>query len=238
MVDGATVVQAPTYVDSVDKMTDTSKVYVLAETGHIWSYMDTTVEQEVTVTDQITEGYETGRLSSSGTLSNDVSTHTLTPFIDLTKYAGKTIQLHLTGNRYVSESNETYIQFAMYKADKSVISGRSATCLDKNYSVLPVVANVTTVINGTTDAVLTINTPAKYNGNEIGFFRFCGLGTVKSGVYITYKEMQMVTGGQWVDTGTTYAPTLTDEDREVMKNEIIDLIDEQLLSVVGNGAVN
>ena len=34
-IEGATLVQAPIYVDSVERMTDTSKVYVLAETGHI-----------------------------------------------------------------------------------------------------------------------------------------------------------------------------------------------------------
>ncbi|MBQ9082165.1 MAG: hypothetical protein IJY28_01540, partial [Clostridia bacterium] len=165
-VEGAVLVQAPKYVDSVDQMTDTSRVYVLASTGEIWAYMDTTTEQEVTIREDITgttdNPYEVGRLSSSGTLGEAVTGYVITPYIDLTKaeYAGKTIELHLDGNRYVSETAETYIQMAIFKTDKTVLYGRASTCLDKNAAILPVLTNVTTTIHGETSATLTITIPA------------------------------------------------------------------------------
>lgn len=247
MVDGATIVQAPTYVDSVDKMTDTSKVYVLAETGHIWSYMDTTVEKEVTVRDDIIgttdNPYQVGRLSSSGGFGEATAGYLITPYIDLTqsKYTGKTIELHLDGIKYVKDSDDTdvtYVQFAIYKTDKSTLQGRSATSLSTSESILPVIKNVKTVINGETSATLTITVPPTYNSTTIGYFRFCGKGTeAASDVYITYKEVQTVTGGQWVDTGTTYAPTLTDADKQAMVDEIVELVDTQLLTMIGDGVV-
>ena len=244
MVNGATIVQAPLYVESTDKMTDTSRVYVLAETGHIWAYMDTSVEKEVTVKDQIVgttdNPYQVGRLSSSGSFGEATAGYVITPYIDLTqaKYAGKTIELHLDGNRYVSEANESYIQMAIFKTDKTVINGRTATCLDKSVAILPVLTNVTTKINGETSATLTIKIPASYNGTTIGYWRFCGKGTeAASNVYITYKEMQTVTGGQWVDTGTTYAPTLTAEEKQAMVDEVASMVDDQLLTMIGDGVV-
>ena len=241
MVDNATIVQAPRHVDSLDKMTDTSRVYVLTETGHIWAYMDTTVEKEVTVSDEITGGYERGRLSSSGTNSADVQTHTLTPFIDLTKaeYQGKTIQINLEGNRYVSESDETYIMMAIYDANKNVLLARGYTTIQSGNGLDAFKDAVTTEIHGTTSATISIAIPAvhKGTGTTIGYLRFCGQGTVNGNVSITYKTVQTVTGGQWVDTGTTYAPTLTESDKQEMVESIVDMIDTDLLSVIGNGVI-
>lgn len=212
MVDNAVVVQSPKFVSSVEEMTDTNMVYVLTETGHLWANMETEIEQEVTVTDKIVgtadNPYQVGRLSSGGGVSTDVTTHVVTPFIDLTqaKYAGKTIQLHLDGNRYVTESNETYIMSALFKTDKTVLNGRSATCLDKNYGILTTIANMSAVINGEKSATLTITVPPSWSGTVIGYMRFCGLGSEEaSNVYITYPDVQIVKGKQWTDTGLTYA---------------------------------
>lgn len=244
-VDGATIVQAPQHVESTDKMTDTSKVYVLAETGHIWAYMDTTVEKEVTVRDDIIgttdNPYQVGRLSSGGALSNDVNTHTLTPFIDITKaaYQGKTIQIHLEGNRYASESNETYIMAATFDTAKAVIVGRAYTDLSKaNFLGGFDNAGMTLEIHGEKSATLTFPVPLVEDGGKtVGYFRFCGLGTVTDSVYITYTAKETVTGGQWVDTGTTYAPTLTDADKQAMVDEIVEQVDTQLLTMIGDGMV-
>lgn len=239
-VENATIVQAPTYVDSLDKMTDTSKVYVLAETGHIWSYMDTTVEKEVTKRDDITSGYERGRLSSGGANSGDVQTHTLTPFIDLTKaeYQGKTIQIHLEGNRYISENSETYIMSALFDSAKNALLGRGYS-MKASGGTFDGFDGETVTINGEKSAVLSIPIPLthKGTGKTIAYMRFCGLGTVDGTVYITYQGTETVTGGQWVDTGTTYAPTLTDADKQAMVEEVAELVDAQLLSMIGDGVV-
>jgi hypothetical protein len=157
------------------------------------------------------------------------------------KYTGKTIELHLDGIKYVKDSDDTdvtYVQFAIYKTDKSTLQGRSVTSLNKSESILPVLANVTPVINGETSATLTITIPPTYNGTTIGYFRLCGKGTeAASDVYITYKEVQTVTGGQWVDTGTTYAPTLTAEEKQAMVDEVASMVDTQLLTMIGDGVV-
>ena len=247
MVDGATVVQAPKYVNSVDEMTDIERVYVMAETGEIWAYMDATVEQLVTITDQIVgttdNPYTRGRLSSSGATSADVTTHTLTPYIDLTKaeYQGKRITIHLEGNRYVSEANETYIMCGFYNASKGAIVGRAYTCTGSgsftadfdNYS-----QNVTVKLNGETSAEITLPVPFKHDGgSNVSYIRFCGKGTADSGVYVTYEAMQTVAGGQWVNTETTYAPSLTDGDRQIIVNEIAEMVDARILDVIGDGTV-
>ena len=242
MVENATIVQAPTYVDSLDKMTDTSKVYVLAETGHIWSYMDTTVEKEVTKRDDITSGYERGRLSSGGANSGDVQTHTLTPLIDLTKaeYQGKTIQIHLESNRYFSEATETYIMCATFDTNKNTIMGRAYSCLDRASGLLGGYDNagMQAVIHSTNSATLTFPVPLVGDDNKtVGYMRFCGSGTVNGTVYITYQKTETVTGGQWVDTGTTYAPTLTDANKQAMVEEVVELVDTQLLTMIGDGVV-
>ena len=247
MVEGATVVQAPKHVNSVDEMTDQDRVYVLASTGEIWAYMDATVEQEVTVTDNIIgttdNPYTTGRLSSSGGTSSDVTTHTLTPYIDISKseYQGKRITIHLEGNRYVSESTETYIMCGWYDASKGAIQGRSYTCTGSggfaadfdNYN-----QNIEININGETSAEITLPVPLKHDGgNTVSFVRFCGKGTATSGVYVTYENMQATTGGQWVNTGTTYAPSLTEADKQSIVEDVAALVDAELLELIGDGAV-
>lgn len=243
IVGSATIVQAPKYVDSLEEMTDTNRLYVLRSTGHIFAYMDTTVEQEVTVTDQIIgtndNPYQVGRLSPNGALSADVTGYVLTPYIDLTKaeYQGKTIQLHLEGNRYFSEANETYIMCGLYAPDKSVIVGRTYSCLERGGLLTPLVGS-SAVINGETSTILTIPIPVIHSKEQIGYLRFCGKGTVDaSNVYITYTDTQLVTNTQWVDTGTTYAPVLSAEDKQGIVDAVASMIDAQLLAVVGNGAV-
>jgi hypothetical protein len=67
--------------------------------------------------------------------------------------------------------------------------------------------------------------------------RFCGLGTVKDSVYIEYETMQTVTGGSWVDTGTTYAPTLTNEDKQAIVEEVAAMVDNNLLTLIGDGVI-
>lgn len=196
-------------VDSVDEMVDTSKQYVLKSTGTIWEWKETTTEKEVTVRNDITSGYERGRLSSGGANSGDVQTHTLTPLIDITKaeYQGKTIQIHLEGNRYFSEAPETYIMTAVFDTGKGTIYGRSYSCLDRNAGLLGALDNAgaTAEIHSTTSATLTIPVPlTEDTGRTVGYLRFCGLGTVDGTVYITYTETQTVTEETWTDTGVAF----------------------------------
>lgn len=248
MVEGATIVQAPQYVDSVDKMTDTSRVYVLTETGHIWAYMDTSVEQEVTVTDELDDQtfLDGNRFASSATsltdgFSNDATGYNVTPLIDLTKdkYQDKEIQIHLEGSQYVTSAAATWIQHRAYGYDGTVRYARASTYPSAS-DAISLWKDGTFTINSDTSAALTLTPPLKYGSAnyDIGYLRFCGKGAASdSRVYITYQDIQTVTGGQWVDTGTTYAPTLTDADKQEIAESVAAMIDTEMLSVVGDGAV-
>ena len=244
MVDGATVVQSPKYVNSVSEMTDTNRVYVLASTGRIWAYMDSMVEQEVTIRDDIKgtsdNPYQTGRLSSSGTLSTDIQTHTVTPYIDLTKaeYQGKTIQLHLDGNRYFSEISETYIMSAVFDLQKGVILGRGYSTLESG-GTLGELPTISAQINGETSATLTIPIPLDHKGGtRVGYLRFCGHGNVTDSVYITYQVTQTVEGGAWADTGTSYSPLINNDILTAIAERAASIVDNNLLSIIGSGEVS
>lgn len=249
-VENATIVQAPKYVETVEEMTDTDRPYVLASTGHIWAYMDTTTEQEVTKTDTITatddnaymDGYRLGNGVDS--YSNDAAGYHITPIIDLTKseYSGKTIQLHLEGGQYSSTGAiATWIQCRPYGTDLTQLSNRPYTVdTAVTGSVMTELSGFTVVHNSDTSTTITINVLPVYGSGKVpvGYMRFCGKGAVAdSSIYITYPDTETVTGGQWVDTGTTYAPTLTDAEKAEIAEQAAALIDTQMLALIGDGTV-
>ena len=66
--------------------------------------------------------------------------------------------------------------------------------------------------------------------------RFNTIGTsANSDISITYTGE--VTGGQWVDTQTTYAPTLTADDKAEIANQVAAMVDSELSEIIGTGAV-
>lgn len=206
-------------VDSVDEMVDTNKQYILKSTGTIWSYKSSTSEQEVTVTDTITATNDNPykdntRLGSSGDAFNTQNGYHVTPLIDLTKtkYAGKTIQIHLEGAKYASaETYANYIQCRPYKKDGvTVLAARAYVCegADVSSSIHTTFQNVSVDYISETSSVLTVHMPPLFGfgtPQEIGYIRFCGHGAVAdSHIYITYIDTQTVTSEQWVDTGIQY----------------------------------
>lgn len=242
LVDGATVVYSPKYVDSVDKMTDTSRVYVLTETGHIWAYMDTTVEHEVTITktlDGITDG---SRLGSDGSVQTAASyaAYCVTPFIDLLAYPVP-FTLHLDGGAFVPVgASETYTRLYTYTEAQTKIGGGNHFNISIDSWLNVKDSDVVVDSNG--NASIAFNqTPKTTNANNDGvlrYIRISGKGSsATSSIYVTYTEMQTVTGSQWVDTGTTYAPTLTTADKQEIAESVADMIDTEMLSVIGDGAV-
>lgn len=217
MVDGATIVQAPKYVNSVTEMTDTNRPYVLISTGHIWA--NANVEIETTLTDTITatddnpyhEGYRLGSDGTSDSMTAYATGYFLTPMIDLTKaaYQGKTIQLHLEGAHFASDSNwEQWIQARVYGVDKSVLVNRHFVFADMaNDNNIAHHCNGTMSIayNSETSATVTLSVPPTYgpSATPIGYIRFCAKGAVaNSNITITYTGIS--TGVQWYDTGVTY----------------------------------
>lgn len=217
MVDGATIVQAPKYANTVAEMTDTNRPYVLLSTGHIWASAN--VKTDVPVTDTITptDGnpyHDANRLGSDATTDSMTAGATgyfLTPLIDLTKatYQGKTIQLHLDGAHFASnKSMETWIQARVYGVDKSVVVNRLYTFADltnDNNIAHHCNGTMTITYNSETSATITLTVPPAYGSSatKIGYIRFCAKGTpANASITVTYTGIS--TGTQWYDTGVTY----------------------------------
>jgi hypothetical protein len=217
-IDGATVVQAPKYVNSVDEMTDVSRPYVLISTGHIWANAD--VEVETTLTDTLTatddnpyyDGYRLGSDATTDSMTHDATGYFLTPLIDLTqaKYQGQIIQIHLEGAHFASSSTyETWIQARPYGTDKTVLANRwyvfEDTTNDNNIAYYSN-GTISITYNSDTSATISITVPPTYNSTTIGYLRFCAKGTVAdSKITVTYTGTS--TGVQWFDTGTAYGST-------------------------------
>ena len=212
----------PEYANSIEECTDTSKIYVLPD-GYIYLYKKSTVEQTETIIDVIenTDGnpyYENHRLGSSATSTTDGFTsgatgYHITPLIDLTKYRGKKIQLHLEGANYVNASAATYITHRAYAPDGSVAYVRGNTTTEANY--LGAWSTAEVIINSTTSATIEIDTPLLYgSGNvEIGYLRFCGKGAVAdSHISISYQEPTTVTEEQWTNTGIQFVASGIDDE--------------------------
>ena len=209
-------------VDSVEEMIDENKSYVLSSTGTIWVYKESTRIEEVTKRDDIVgtadNPYTVGRFSSDGTVNPDVSTHVVTPYIDFSKYNGKTIELHLDGNRYVSESVETYIMHALWGENKTLVCGRASSTFGGAYlGAWHQLSNI--AINSEKSATLTLTPPMTWSSinQPFRYVRFCGLGSeAASNVYITYKETQTITGKMWTDTGVAFGGTGGAVDEETL----------------------
>lgn len=236
-VDGATLVQAPQYVDHWDKMTDQSRVYVLASTGHIWAYIASTRIEEVResagmpLTDD-------GRLGSDGTIQNGYAGYVATDYIDLMKYP-LPFKLHFDGSVFCNPTGDSYTRLATYDANKAKIACGSWVTTNFNHYLNAggTWGNTVEVDSATGFVTVTFNTtPTTNNGGALQYVRASGKGEPDTvDVYVTYNKE--VTNRTWVDTKTTYAPTLTEAERQAMVDEVASIVDVQLLSVIGDGVV-
>lgn len=205
---GATVVQAPTFVDSVDEMTDTTKVYILNSTGTIWAYKDggTSIQ---TVTEQIVgtsdNPWSAGRLSSGN--PNGLAGYVTTPYIDLQKYSVP-FTLHLGGLPF-AHNGDGNRRLSQYKTDKTHI----VTDMIYENTFITYFANTTFVANADESCDISFIPPVKTKAGEtLGYVRFSGKGTeANANVYITY-EAEVSGGKAWVDTGVVYGGNETVKD--------------------------
>lgn len=241
MVENATIVQAPKYVNTVEEMTDTNRPYVLIETGHIWANAETTVTKEVTVVKNIDGIVDSTRLGSDGNpvTSSGNAAYCTTPFIDLLAYPVP-FTLHLDGANFIPAASTSNIRIGSYTEAQTKITvvQTVATLIDSALNV----TDSDVVVDSNGNASITFNqTPKTNNNNNDGvlkYVRFVGTGSSETArVYVTYEETQTTTGVQWFDTGTTYAPTLTAEEKQEIVEEVAALVDTQLLSVIGDGVV-
>lgn len=222
-----------TFVDSVDEMTDINKRYVLKSTGTVWEYRSTTIEQEITITDEIVATTDNPyndnvRFGSSGDVSTQ-SGYVVTPYIDLTKeeYQGKTIEIHLEGAKYAFNTapHENYIMTQLRDPNKNILSARTYTAVPVDglttNNLVAITDGIDVTINGDTSAVLTITVPASINSqvtvDVIGYIRCCGLGaSTNSSISIIYRDTQtIVAGGEWFNTEIPFGYILGDINNDI-----------------------
>ena len=190
-------------VDSVSKMTDTSKSYILSTTGTIWQYGTKEVEVEAEKIEQIVgtsdNPYEVGRLSSGA--ANGTSGYVTTPYIDLTKYSTP-FELHLEGGIFSHATHGSATQgnmrYSQYGTDKTHL--KTDLNNSSSFNTYWSGAKLTDVGDGT--IVISFTPPITNKSVAVGYARFSGQGTEGSvNVYIKYTGTSVSYIEAWVDTG-------------------------------------
>lgn len=203
--------EAPTFVDSVDEMTDTNKSYVNTKTGTIWVHKTATVEK--TLTDVIESTADNpasnGQYVNKGNLSAKTDSFA-TPFIDLTKYSG-TIKLIVKGATCIYDTATAYYQCAYHKTDGTYIDRCYMTLAQQKagYVVTMLCDTVDDVIVDGDITTLQIALPRYFTTTLIEKIRFGCLGTWETS-QISVEYTGMVTEATWVDTGVSYGGSCVD----------------------------
>ena len=237
-VENATFVQAPKFVSSVEEMVDPDRPYVLISTGRIWANAETTVIG--TKKEACDDGYtypEDSRLGSDGTVqvSGSYAGFTVTPFIDILKYPVP-FTLHLEGAKFFTPTVVSYLRVYTYTEAEAKFGGGSI--IQTEYDSILNISDSDVKINADGSGTITFNkTPTAKDGSAIRYLRFSPqlINGSSPSVYVTYEAT--TTGVQWFDTGMVYAPSLTAEDKAEIAEDVAEMVDAQLLSLVGDGVV-
>ena len=207
---------APAYAQSVDELNasgDKTKIYLLPD-GYLYAWAESTSQETVTISTPVngtTENpYKDGyRLGSSGdTFHNDAAGYTVTPYIDLTPYSGKNINIILEGLTYFTETPTQWVQSRCYKDSSTVfISRSSSTPVSEPNSTFNGALNLSIDIQSSTKTVMTTGVPILLgtSDNKVFGLRFCAKGSgSQSTIKIEYEETHTVTKEQWTNTGVQY----------------------------------
>ena len=199
-------------VDSVDKMTDTSKSYILTTTGTIWKYSTTEIKTEGLITDKIVStsdnSAEINKQLGSGGTTTGVTGWVTSPYIDLSKYSGK-ITLRLGGKQWVTPTVFSKHRVAYYDDSKTKIIVYNAGLEGSNRWVYGA-NNGQFLDDGVTFEIL-ISLPLTSSDKNVRYLRFStnlnidGSEGVSSwsddDISITYTGTITEIGEAWVDTG-------------------------------------
>ena len=206
----------PLFAQSVDELNtsgDKTKIYLLPD-GYLYAWAESTSQETVTVSTPVNgtsdNPYKDGyRLGSSGdTFHNDAAGYTVTPYIDLTPYSGKNINIILEGLTYFTETPTQWVQSRCYKNSSTVSIARSpSTPETQPNSTFYAATNLSIDIQSSTKTVMTAGVPILIDsyGNQVLGLRFCAKGSgAQSTITIEYDETHTVTKEQWTNTGVRY----------------------------------
>ena len=207
---------APAYAQSVDELNasgDKTKIYLLPD-GYLYAWAESTSQETVTVSTPINgtpdNPYKDGyRLGSSGdSFHNDAPGYTVTPYIDLTPYSGKNINIILEGLTYFTAEPTQWVQSRCYENSSTVSVVRSpSTPVPQANSAFHTATNLNIDIQSSTKTVMTAGVPILIDsyGNQVLGLRFCAKGSgSQSTITIEYDETHTVTKEQWTNTGVKY----------------------------------
>ena len=207
---------APEYAQSVDELNSTgdkSKIYLLPD-GYLYAWAESTSQETIKVSTTVNgtpdNPYKDGcRLGSSGdAFHNDAAGYTVTPYIDLTPYSGKNINIILEGLTYFTETPAQWVQSRCYKDSSTVFVVRSpSTPVSESHSAFRTATNLSIDIQSATKTVITTGVPMLFgvDANQIFGLRFCAKGSgSQSTITIEYEETHTVTKEQWTNTGIQY----------------------------------
>lgn len=117
----------PEFANSIEDMTDTTKIYVLAETNEIWGYTKHQViipesNSNVFVKDNVLINQ---RMSTSGAISttNGAKGSFITDYIELTNWANASSPYNMNINFVLQSVNLAATTVIFYDADKTYIGG-------------------------------------------------------------------------------------------------------------------
>lgn len=230
----------PLFAQSVDELNasgDKTKIYLLPD-GYLYAWAKSTSQETVTVSTPVNgtpdNPYKDGyRLGSSGdTFHNDATGYTVTPYIDLSPYSGKNINIILEGLTYFTETPTQWVQSRCYKDSSTVFVVRSpSTPVSEIHSTFHTATNLSIDIQSSTKTVMTAGVPILIDsyGNQVLGLRFCAKGSSsQSTITIEYDETQTVTKEQWTNTGVKYsdgdANTVAELNNEGADPAIISLL--------------
>ena len=207
---------APEYAQSVDELNSTgdkSKIYLLPD-GYLYAWAESTSQETIKVSTPVNgtpdNPYKDGcRLGSSGdAFHNDANGYTVTPYIDLTPYSGKNINIILEGLTYFTAEPTQWVQSRCYKDSSTVFISRSpSTPVSQPNSAFNGALNLSIDIQSSTKTVMTTGVPILLGSdvNQVLGLRFCAKGSgAQSTITIEYDETHTVTKEQWTNTGIRY----------------------------------
>ena len=229
----------PLFAQSVDELNvsgDKTKIYMLPD-GYLYVWAESTSQETVTVSTPVNgtsdNPYKDGyRLGSSGdAFHNDAPGYTVTPYIDLTSYSGKNINIILEGLTYFTETPTQWVQSRCYIDSSTVSITRSpSTPNTETHSAFYSTTNLSIDIQSATRTVITTGVPILYKHDQVLGLRFCAKGSgAQSTITIEYEDTHTVTKEQWTNTGVKYSDGDVDTVAE-LNNEGADPSTIKLLS--------
>ena len=218
------VAEQPTFVDSVDEMTDTSKLYVLKSDGMFYSYKETTIPGETTTTypnQLVTSAAELNkRYSISSAATSTRNGYFFPDYIAATGYASVT-PYKVRLNWELPFSVATDVKAIFFNASKSQIGATFILASNTAITGGETVIDLKTIggsgsITPTASEVAYVRLQLAVNSSlaAVAASDLTNLKITFDAIYVT-ESTESVTKTEWSSTGIAYNQPADYEDRVI-----------------------